>query len=47
MYKAIYNIDKFSRGLNKKLFVFDFDETITNANTDTWIYHACSGGKLP
>lgn len=40
-------MSKMNRNFNKKVFVFDFDETITDANTDTWIYKCLDGNKLP
>lgn len=45
--KTIHQVAKVNRNFNKKLFVFDFDETITDANTDTWIYKALEGERLP
>ncbi|KRX09226.1 HAD-like domain [Pseudocohnilembus persalinus] len=47
MQKSIYNIRQYQRGVKKNLFVFDFDETITSKNTDTWIHSALDDGKLP
>ena len=31
----------------KKLFTFDFDNTVVDGNTDTWIYKLLPGKKLP
>ncbi|KAI1288127.1 Pyridoxal phosphate phosphatase PHOSPHO2 [Halotydeus destructor] len=31
----------------RHLFVFDFDETIVNCNSDTWIYSMAPGGEIP
>lgn len=32
---------------NKVLFVFDFDHTVVDANSDTWIYKCLENEALP
>lgn len=32
---------------SKALLVFDFDHTIADANSDTWVYRAAPGGSIP
>lgn len=42
-------MNKFSKTFSsaKKLFVFDFDETIINENSDTYIYKALKTNEIP
>lgn len=38
---------KFKKLIQRELVVFDFDETIINCNSDTWIHQLAPGQKLP
>ena len=38
---------KFKRLIQRQLIVFDFDDTLVNCNSDTWIHRLAPGQKLP